>query len=433
MSEPYRARIRTAEILCVGTELLLGETINTDAAFLARRLAELGVAVYRQTVVGDNPARLTRALEAAYAGHGDTPADLVILSGGLGPTCDDLTAAVVCDYFDLPQELHADTLARIEAYFAKRGRPMTPNNRKQAMLPRGAVVFPNDCGTAPGFACGDGERVAILLPGPPHELEPMFDTYVAPWLAARTEGVLRSHELRLMGIGEAEVEAILRPLMEGSTEPTLAPYCQAGEVRLRITAHAADPMAADALCADMIRRVRTTAVGDYIYGTDVPNVETALVQTLAAAGLTISCAESCTGGLIGQRITDISGASAVFAGGCITYTNEVKEELLGVDPATIRAHTEVSAEVAAEMARGVADRLGTDLALSATGYAGPDGGTEENPVGTVYIGLAVRGRVETFRLAWPSGKSRAYIREASASFALREALRAARNLTHNET
>jgi nicotinamide-nucleotide amidase len=422
-------RIRTAEILCVGTELLLGDIVNTNAAFLARRLAELGIAVYHQSVVGDSPERLGRALAEAFAGHGGAPADLVVLSGGLGPTCDDLTCRTAADFFGLPLELHEPSLLRIEAYFAARGKSMTPNNRKQAMLPRGAVVFPNDWGTAPGMAFGDGNRTVILLPGPPCELEPMFDACAAPFLSARTDGILVSRNLHILGMGEAEVEQVLRPLMESSVNPTIAPYCQAGEVRLRITARAADRAEASVLCGRLEEEVRKTPVGAYIYGTDIPNVETGLVYALRERGLTVSCAESCTGGMIGERITAVPGASAVFAGGCITYTNQVKETLLGVDPALIAAHTEVSAEVAAAMARGVRKRLDTDIALSATGYAGPGGGTAENPVGTVYIGLATRTDVRTFRLSWTASKTRGFIREASASFALREALRAAIQLT----
>lgn len=425
----HPGKIRTAEILCVGTELLLGDIVNTDAAFLSRRLAELGIAVYRQSVVGDSPERLRMALTEAFAGHGGAPADLVILSGGLGPTCDDLTCRTVAAFFGVPLELHEPSLRRIEAYFAARGKSMTANNRKQALLPRGATVFPNDWGTAPGMAFGDANRTVILLPGPPCELEPMFDACAAPFLAARAEGILVSRNLHIMGMGEAEVEQVLRPLMESSVNPTLAPYCQAGEVRLRITARAADRAEASALCDGLEQAIRSSSVGACIYGTDIPDVETGLVRVLRERGLTVSCAESCTGGMIGERITAVPGASAVFAGGCITYTNQVKQNLLGVDPAVIAAHTEVSAEVAAAMACGVRTRLDTDIALSATGYAGPGGGTAENPVGTVYIGLATRTGVQTFRLSWTANKTRGFIREASASFALREALRAALQLT----
>ena len=250
----------------------------------------------------------------------------------------------------------------------------------------------------------------------------MFDACAAPFLAARAEGVLVSRNLHIMGMGEAEVEQVLRPLMESSVNPTLAPYCQAGEVRLRITARAADRAEASALCDGLEKAIRSSSVGACIYGTDIPDVETGLVRVLRERGLTVSCAESCTGGMIGERITAVPGASAVFAGGCITYTNQVKQNLLGVDPAVIATHTEVSAEVAAAMACGVRARLDTDIALSATGYAGPGGGTAENPVGTVYIGLATRTGVQTFRLSWTANKTRGFIREASASFALREAL-----------
>ena len=290
----HPGKIRTAEILCVGTELLLGDIVNTDAAFLSRRLAELGIAVYRQSVVGDSPERLRMALTEAFAGHGGAPADLVILSGGLGPTCDDLTCRTVAAFFGLPLELHEPSLRRIEAYFAARGKSMTANNRKQALLPRGATVFPNDWGTAPGMAFGDANRTVILLPGPPCELEPMFDTCAAPFLAARAEGVLVSRNLHIMGMGEAEVEQVLRPLMESSVNPTLAPYCQAGEVRLRITARAADRAEASALCDGLEKAIRSSSVGACIYGTDIPDVETGLVRVLRERGLTVSCADSCT-------------------------------------------------------------------------------------------------------------------------------------------
>ena len=418
-------RIRTTEILCVGTELLLGDILNTNAAFLSRRLAQLGISVYHQSVVGDSRERLHRALAEAFSGHGGEPADLVILSGGLGPTCDDLTCRAAAEFFGLSLELHEPSLRRIESYFAARGKVMTENNRKQAMLPRSATVFDNDWGTAPGMAFGDATRTVILLPGPPCELEPMFDRCVVPYRTARTEGILMSRNLHIMVMGESEAEQLLRPLMESSVNPTLAPYCQAGEVHLRITAQAESKAQAAVLCDGMETAVRATDVGPFIYGVDIPNIETGLVRALRERGLTIACAESCTGGMIGERITAVPGASAVFAGGYITYTNEIKQQLLGVNPATIAAHTEVSAEVAAEMADGARIRLGTDLALSATGYAGPDGGTAESPVGTVYIGLAGRTGVRTFRLSWSPRRTRSYIREASASFALREALREA--------
>lgn len=417
------APIRTAEILCVGTELLLGDIVNTNAAFLSRRLAGMGISVYHQAVVGDHPGRLTQALEEAYAGHGRPAAQLVILSGGLGPTYDDLTKETVASFFGRDMMFHAESLARIKSYFGKLGRCMSCNNEKQAMMPQGAVVFPNDYGTAPALAVSDGERTAILLPGPPSELEPLFDRQVRPWLSQFTDGVLISRNIHIMGMGEADVEAKLRDLMVSSTNPTLAPYCKEGEVRLRVTARADSEAQATALCDRLLEAVQSSEVGPFIYGVDVENVESALVQTLTRLGLTIACAESCTGGMLGERITSVPGASAVFAGGCITYTNRMKVEQLGVSQATIDRYTEVSAETAAEMAVGVRQVCHTDLALSTTGYAGPGGGTPEHPVGTVFVGIASDHGVRTLKLSYAAGKTRDYIRRAAASRAFLEAIR----------
>jgi nicotinamide-nucleotide amidase len=418
------APIRTAEILCVGTELLLGDIVNTNAAFLARRLASLGIAVYHQTVVGDHPERLRVALSDAFEGHGRPAADLVILSGGLGPTYDDLTKETVADYFGRSMALHEESLAAIRDFFTRTGRVMTPNNEKQAMMPEGCVVFPNAYGTAPALAVGDETRTAIMLPGPPAELIPLFDTLVVPFLRRFTDGVLISRNIHIMGLGESTVESILHGLMVSSSNPTVAPYCKSGEVRLRVTARAHDEAEAAAMCDRLVAQIRQMPeISPYVYGVDCDNVETALVRFFTERGLTVATAESCTGGMVGQRITGVSGASAVYAGGFVTYTNEMKIRLLGVDPATIDAHTEVSAETAREMAAGARARLGTDVGLSATGYAGPTGGTEENPVGTVFIGIATRDGVTAHRLYYPR-KSREYIREAVASRVLLEAIRA---------
>ena len=416
--------IRTAEILCVGTELLLGDIVNTNAAFLSRCLASLGIAVYHQTVVGDHPERLRVALSDAFEGRGRPAADLVILSGGLGPTYDDLTKETVAAYFGRELFLHEPSLARITDFFARTGRVMTDNNKKQAMMPEGCVVFPNDYGTAPALAVGDGTRTAVMLPGPPAELVPIFREQVVPFLRRYTEGVLISRNVHIMGLGESAVESMLRELMVSSENPTVAPYCKSGEVRLRVTVRAASEAEASALCDRVVAEIREhPGIKPYVYGVDCDNIETALVRLFAERGLTVATAESCTGGLIGARITGVSGASQVFLGGCITYTNDMKILLLGVDPATIAAHTEVSAETAAEMAAGVRERLGADVGLSATGYAGPTGGTEENPVGTVYIGVATKEGAKSFRLYYRQ-KSRDYIREAVASRAMLEAVKA---------
>ncbi len=415
--------IRVAEILCVGTELLLGDIINTNAAFLSKELAALGISVYHQTVVGDHPERLRVALADAFEGHGRPAADLVVLSGGLGPTYDDLTKETVAAYFGRSMELHGESLSRIRDFFARTGRVMTPNNEKQAMMPTGCTVFPNDYGTAPALAVGDGTHTAVMLPGPPAELIPIFKEQVIPFLHRYTDGVLVSRNIHIMGMGESAVEEILHDRMVSSENPTVAPYCKSGEVRLRITARAKDEATAAAMCDEVVAEIRREpGIAPCIYGVDCDNVETALVRLCTERGLTVASAESCTGGMIGQRITAIPGASAAYVGGCITYTNEQKIHLLGVDPATIEARTEVSAEAAAEMAAGVRARLGADVGLSTTGYAGPGGGTEENPVGTVYIGVATQDGVTTHRLYYRQ-KSRDYVREAAASRVMLEAIR----------
>ena len=416
--------IRTAEILCVGTELLLGDIVNTNAAFLSKQLAALGISVYHQAVVGDHPDRLRAALEDAFEGRGRPAADLVILSGGLGPTYDDLTKETVAAYFGRSMELHEESLTRIRDFFERTGRVMTPNNEKQAMMPTGCVVFPNDYGTAPALAVGDDSHTAVMLPGPPAELIPIFGEQVLPFLRRFTDGVLISRNIHIMGLGESAVEAILHDRMVSMTNPTVAPYCKSGEVRLRVTAKAADEASAKTMCDELVTEIcADPAIRPHVYGVDCDNVETALVRLFAERGLTVATAESCTGGMIGGRITAISGASQVFLGGCITNTNQQKIHLLGVSPASIDAYTEVSEQVACEMANGARLRLGADVGLSATGYAGPTGGTEENPVGTVFVGVSTKDRTVAFRLYYPR-KSRDYIREAAASRVMLEAIRA---------
>ena len=419
-------KIRTAEILCVGTELLLGDIINTNAAFLSKKLAAMGISVYHQAVVGDHSERLLSALRDAFEGHGRPAADLVILSGGLGPTYDDMTKETVASYFGREMYTDEESLARIEGYFAATGRVMTPNNRKQAMMPVGATVFPNDYGTAPALAISDGAHTAIMLPGPPLELEPLFEEQVVPYLIKYTDGVLVSKNIHIMGIGESAVEDILRDLMISSSNPTVAPYCKAGEVRLRVTAKADTVETAEKMCCDTVEIIQNSDVGRFIYGVDVENPETALLRILGEKNMTVACAESCTGGMLGERLTAIAGASASFVGGVITYTNEQKISLLGVSRETIDEYTEVSDKTAAEMADGVRKKLGTDVGISTTGYAGPGGGTEKDPVGTVYVGISTAKRTTTLRLSYSARKSREYIRSAASGRAFLAAIEAIR-------
>jgi len=411
-------KIKSAEILCVGTELLLGDIVNTNAAFLSQRLAELGIGVYRHVAVGDNPARLARALADAL-----DSADLVITSGGLGPTYDDLTKETVAEYFGREMKLDAHSLERIEAYFKRTGRVMTNNNRKQAMMPEGAVIFDNDYGTAPSLALSDGEKCVIMLPGPPNELIPIFNERVMPYLTSRRERVIESRNVHIFGKGESAVEDILGDLMKSATNPTVAPYCKTGEVRLRVTASAETREEALALCDEMIERICATEVGEYIYGIDAETLEHAVVDKLKACGMTVAFAESCTGGLISKRITDISGASEVFMGSCVTYANEAKVRLLGVKEETLARFGAVSEQTAREMAKGVREALGVDIGVSVTGIAGPTGGSAEKPVGTVFLGISTEDGESVRPLSLSAMKSREYIRAVSASNAFDMILR----------
>ena len=405
--------IKTAEILCVGTELLLGDIVNTNAAFLSQRLAELGINVYRHTVVGDNPERLKAALESAFEN-----ADLVITSGGLGPTYDDLTKETIAEYFGREMKEDKHSLERIEAYFKKTGRVMTENNRKQAMMPEGAIVFDNDYGTAPALAlCGgeDDSKTAIMLPGPPVEIIPIFKEKVIPYLFERRNSVIISRNIHIFGMGESAVENEIADIMKNSQNPTVAPYCKEGEVRLRITASAKSEKEALEICDSMIEKITNTKVGKYIYGVDVDSLENAVIGFLREKGLTLSCAESCTGGLVSKRITDIAGCSDVFVGSCITYANEAKIKLLGVKEETLKKWGAVSEQTAAEMAAGVRVALGTDIGVSVTGIAGPGGGSEEKPVGTVFLGISTKEGEQVRKLSLSSMRSRDYIRCVSAS------------------
>lgn len=395
-------KLKTAEILCVGTEILIGDIVNTNAAYLSRALASLGIAQYRQSVVGDNPARLQEAFAEARA-----RADLVILSGGLGPTYDDLTKETVSAALGVPLVLHAESLARIKAYFKLRGRPYTDNNEKQAMIPQGAIVLQNDCGTAPGIYLADETvgKAVLWLPGPPSELVPMFETYALPILRAATDRVLVSHNVHLVGIGESRAEFLLRDRMATAENPTIAPYCGEGEVRLRITAQAATLAEGEEMCAAVIAELQESAVAPYIYGVDT-DLASAVVAKLAACGKKVATAESCTGGLVAKLLTDVAGASAVTDGGVVAYANHIKTGLLGVCEESIAAYTEVSEQVAGEMARGVAKLYGADLAVSTTGYAGPGGGTAEHPVGTVCFGIYADGKVHTLTANFSGNRAR---------------------------
>ena len=407
-----------AEILCVGTELLLGDIVNTNAAFLSRELASLGFGVYHHSVVGDNPERLKRALELALE-----RADLVIMSGGLGPTKDDLTKETVAAYFGLPMELHAESLTAIREYFARTGRVMSANNEKQAYMPKGARVFQNRYGTAPALAIAKDGKTVIMLPGPPVELIPLFFEEVAPYLQERSGHAIVSKNVNIFGMGESAVAEKLDALLCESQNPTVAPYCKEGEVRLRVTARADGKAEAERMCEELVAKILESEVGSFVYGIDAESMEKVLVDTLHERKLTLSAAESCTGGLIAKRITDIAGCSDVFFGGCVTYTNEVKERLLGVKHETLEKYGAVSSQTAMEMARGVRLATGSDIGLSATGIAGPGGGTDATPVGTVFLGISTPDGEDFRHLSLSGRRSRDFIRIVSATNAYDMALK----------
>ena len=350
----------TAEILCVGTELLLGDIVNTNAAFLAKELAALGISVYHQTVVGDNPERLRDAFSDALG-----RCDIVITSGGLGPTCDDLTKETLADLFSLPLVLDKPSLDAIELFFKTSGRTMCRNNNKQAMIPKGAVVFKNNNGTAPGLAVTKNGKTAILLPGPPREIEAMFNESVRPFLEKMSGLVFVSHTVHLFGIGESAAEERLHDLMD-SENPTVAPYAKDGEVVIRVTARAENKPDADALSVPVINEI-LSRLGQFVYGVDVGSLQNAVVKKLSEKKLTVSFAESCTGGYAAKRITEIPGSSAVFGCGIVSYSNDTKINVLGVSKDTIENFSAVSAECAAEMAMGVRKISGSDIAVSVTG------------------------------------------------------------------
>ena len=372
----------TAELIAIGTELLLGNIANTDAQMISQGLSELGINVYYHTVVGDNPDRVRQAVAIARS-----RADIIITTGGLGPTCDDLTKVALAEAFGKKLIFHEPSAQRIRDRFAAMERPLTENNFQQAMVPEGCTVLDNDWGTAPGVAFeADGTHV-ILLPGPPKECEMMFRHRAVPYLKALSDGVIASRTVKTFGIGESAAEALLRDLMNALHNPTLAPYAKPTGTELRITAHAATEEEAYALIAPVEEQVKAI-LGDYAIGVNVNSIQEVCLALLKEKGLTLGTAESCTGGLIAKLITDLPGSSAVLKGGVVSYTNEVKANVLGVPPEMLEEYGAVSPQVAEAMARGAQKVLGCDIAVSATGVAGPDSDDRGNPVGLVYLGLA---------------------------------------------
>ncbi len=400
-----------AELLCVGTELLLGNIVNTDAQFLSQKLSELGINVYYQTVVGDNPERLENAVKIAAS-----RADIIITTGGLGPTSDDLTKETVAACFGKKLVFYEEEAEKIKNMFAGRHK-LTENNFRQAMLPEGCTVLENTCGTAPGCAFEADGKFVIMLPGPPRECKAMFEKAAWPLLEKRSGGCLVSRMVHIFGFGESAVEDALHDLIANSTNPTVAPYAGSGEAKLRVTARAATHDEALKMTEPVIEQIKN-GLPDCIYGIDCQSLEAEAVRLLKEKKLTLSAAESCTGGLLSKRVTDISGSSEVFFGGAVTYSNEMKEKFLGVKHKTLAEFGAVSEPVARQMAEGIKRESGADLGIGITGIAGPGGGSEEKPVGLVYVALAAKDGTWCRKLNMGSYGGRDMIRTRSASSAL---------------
>ena len=377
----------TAEIIAVGTELLLGNTANTDAQDVSQLLSELGINVYFHTVVGDNPERLKQAVEIAKS-----RADIIITTGGLGPTYDDLTKQTLAEAFGKKLVFNETVAEQIREFFSKRlhNMDMPENNLRQAELPEGCVIFDNGVGTAPGCAFESGGKHVLMLPGPPRECRAMLQACCSPYLKELSGSGIYSHNIHIFGLGESAVEEKLRGIMEELRNPTLAPYAKEGEVMLRLTARAGSNCEADALMAPVLDKVRET-LGDVIYGVDTGSLENTVAALLIERGLTVAAAESCTGGLLSKRLTDIPGASSFFMGGAVAYSIQSKTTFFGVSQELIKEKGAVSREVALAMADGARESLGADIGIGITGIAGPGGDGSGLEAGTVFVALTTGG------------------------------------------
>ncbi|RUR76425.1 CinA-like protein [Nostoc sp. PCC 7120 = FACHB-418] len=420
---PFYLNYMSAEIICVGTELLLGDILNGNAQYLAQQLAQLGIPHYHQTVVGDNPDRIKQVIKIAIS-----RANILIFTGGLGPTPDDLTCETIADFFGSPLVESPAIIEDITQKFAQRGRVMTPSNRKQALIPQGADILPNPTGTAPGIIWEPRPNMTIFtFPGVPSEMHRMWEETAVPFLKSQGWGqeIIYSRSLKFWGIGESALAEKVTAYLN-LPNPTVAPYAGKGEVRLRVSAKAPSEAAAEALIAPVEKQIKDIAGLDF-YGVNNDSLASVVGELLRSSGETLSVAESCTGGLLGQMLTEISGSSDYFWGGVISYDNSVKAGLLGVNSEDLEKLGAVSDTVAEQMAMGVKTRLSTTWGLSITGIAGPDGGTETKPVGLVYIGLAGPGdEVSSFKYNFgtmrvglrPTVGDRSFIRHLSACTAL---------------
>jgi nicotinamide-nucleotide amidase len=407
-----RKDIESAEIVTIGTEMLLGDLVDTNTAWISQRLAALGVSMYRHTTVGDNTDRIIGALKDAAS-----RADLVVTTGGLGPTSDDLTNACIGALTGRPMVEYPEARRHIDEKFARFGREPTPSNYKQALFPEGTELIPNPLGTAPGALVEWEGTLFATLPGVPAEMKRMFEETLEPLIRERSDGSIVSKTLHFAGIGESALAEKVQDFLDAS-DPTVAPLAGQGRVRLRITTRAATEEEAHGKIQPVEKEI-LDRLGEYFFGEDEETLESSVGRLLAERGATVALAESCTGGLISKLLTDVAGSSAYFVEGFVTYSNASKERLLGVPQEMLAEHGAVSGPVAQAMAEGARKTSGADYGLSVTGVAGPDGGTEEKPVGLVYVGVADAEGAEAEKLdltAW--ARSRSSIRERSANRAL---------------
>lgn len=400
-----------AEIICVGTELLLGNIVNTNAAFIAERISRLGIGCYNQCVVGDNMDRCLSQLKES-----SSRSDIIILSGGLGPTEDDMTKEAVAAFTKLPLVEDAVSRRSIEEYFAKRGIEPTENNWKQALVPKGAKAVPNANGTAPGIILETKNCKYILLPGPPIELESMFDSQIMPYLQSLGAGSIFSRTVKIVGVGESKAETMIKDLIDSQDNPTIATYAKTAEVHIRVTAYGEDEKQARKLVKPVVKELKARFGSNVYAAEDEASLEQAIIELLDSNKMTLSTVESCTGGLVSSTVVGVPGASEVFKCGFVTYSNKSKRKLVGVKKGTLDKYGAVSRQVATEMAKGGAAVSKSDVCISVTGIAGPDGGTDEKPVGLVYIGCYVRGDVKVKEFHFSGNRNK--VRSLSAKNAL---------------
>ena len=398
-----------AEIIAVGTEILLGDIVNTNSQFLAKRLADFGISVFHQSVVGDNPKRLKTELSEAFK-----RCDLIITTGGLGPTSDDLTKETGAEFFNKNLILDEATLKNLKRIFSKQNRSVSESNKKQAYFPEGCTILPNHHGTAPGCIINENNKMLIILPGSPREVYPMFENYVAPYIEEFTDNKITSKVLRVVGIGEGNMAEQVQDIIDNYTNPTVAPYAKQGEATLRITARGKTEDECIKLIKPVEEKIRER-LGINIYGVDDTSLEEVIAKMLMAKNLNISVAESCTGGLVSSTLINFPGISKIFLQGAITYSNEAKINRLGVNAGTLEMFGAVSSETAAEMALGIAKTSGTNIGLSTTGIAGPEGGSEDKPVGLVYIGLYINGAVKYKKVQFSGDRAMVRARAAVAA------------------